>query len=70
MASTRSQSARETSSKRFRELKSGVLFTSDVSARGVDYPDITHVLQFGMPTNREQCVIRGLAGIRAVLGQY
>ena len=32
----------------------GVLFSSDVSARGVDYPDVTHVLQFGMPASREQ----------------
>eukprot|EP00957_Ditylum_brightwellii_P073463 5582613-Ditylum_brightwellii.AAC.1 len=30
-----------------------VLFTSDVSACGVDYPNMTHVLQVGMLDPRE-----------------
>lgn len=29
----------------FTQASQGILFTSDVSARGVDYPDVTHVLQ-------------------------
>ena len=33
---------------------SGILFTSDVSARGVDYPNVTHVIQFGLSSSREQ----------------
>jgi ATP-dependent RNA helicase MSS116 len=43
--SGKSQSYRTSASNRFRELKKGVLFTSDVSARGVDYPGVTHVVQ-------------------------
>ena len=43
--SEKSQNYRTSASNRFRELKKGVLFTSDVSARGVDYPGVTHVVQ-------------------------
>ena len=39
------QSAREKASKEFREARASILFSSDVSARGVDYPDVTMVLQ-------------------------
>mmetsp|Transcript_12582 Transcript_12582/g.22862 ORF Transcript_12582/g.22862 Transcript_12582/m.22862 type:complete len:113 (-) Transcript_12582:647-985(-) len=43
-----SQAARQRASQ-FRRFiiqsSSAVLFTSDVSARGVDYPDMTHVIQ-------------------------
>eukprot|EP00586_Coscinodiscus_wailesii_P020145 CAMPEP_0172496766 /NCGR_PEP_ID=MMETSP1066-20121228/92627_1 /TAXON_ID=671091 /ORGANISM="Coscinodiscus wailesii, Strain CCMP2513" /LENGTH=693 /DNA_ID=CAMNT_0013269221 /DNA_START=388 /DNA_END=2469 /DNA_ORIENTATION=- len=56
--SRKSQSARNTASERFRNAKRGILFTSDVSARGVDYPDVTHVLQFGMPESKEQYIHR------------
>lgn len=37
---------------------SAILFTSDVSARGVDYLGVSQVIQFGMPDNREQYVHR------------
>ncbi|KAI5406286.1 hypothetical protein KIW84_052867 [Lathyrus oleraceus] len=30
-----------------------ILVTSDVSARGVDYPDVTLVVQVGLPADRE-----------------
>jgi superfamily II DNA/RNA helicase len=43
--SRKSRSYRTAASNQFREADSGVLFTSDVSARGVDYPDVTHVVQ-------------------------
>lgn len=36
---------RTKTSDQFRTVKQGILFSSDVSARGVDYPDITMVLQ-------------------------
>ena len=39
------QSARDKASKEFRTATSAILFSSDVSARGVDYPDVTMVLQ-------------------------
>jgi ATP-dependent RNA helicase MSS116, mitochondrial len=45
-------------SQKFRNSKSGTLFTSDVSARGVDYPDVTHVLQFGAAETRETYIHR------------
>ena len=34
------------------------MFTSDVSARGVDYPDVTLVVQVGAAPNREQYIHR------------
>jgi superfamily II DNA/RNA helicase len=34
------------------------MFTSDVSARGVDYPDVTHVIQVGMAPKRESYIHR------------
>jgi len=40
--------SRQTISNEFREAPEGVLFTSDVSARGMDYPDVTCVIQVGM----------------------
>ena len=39
------QSAREKASAAFRTAPEAMLFSSDVSARGVDYPDVTLVLQ-------------------------
>ena len=34
------------------------MFTRDVSARGMDYPGVTTVIQVGAPSNREQYVHR------------
>jgi ATP-dependent RNA helicase MSS116, mitochondrial len=63
-----SQSQRQTASDAFRHAASGVLLTSDVSARGVDYPHVTHVIQVGMARNRETYLHRlgrtGRAGRR------
>ena len=42
------QAQREKASAAFRSSSSAILFSSDVSARGVDYPDITLVLQVGV----------------------
>eukprot|EP00978_Attheya_sp_CCMP212_P047158 scaffold421244_cov58-Attheya_sp.AAC.3 len=56
--SRKSQPSRNRASKEFRESKRGILFTSDVSARGVDYPDVTHVIQFGTPESKEQYIHR------------
>ena len=43
--SRKSQSYRTKVSDEFRKSKSLILVTSDVSARGVDYPDVTLVIQ-------------------------
>jgi len=56
--SRKSQGNRTNTSDRFRQTKTGVMFTSDVSARGVDYPDVTHVVQFGVTSDRETYIHR------------
>jgi ATP-dependent RNA helicase MSS116 len=43
--SRKRQGFRSKTREAFTEARHGILFTSDVSARGVDYPDVTHVLQ-------------------------
>jgi ATP-dependent RNA helicase MSS116, mitochondrial len=54
-----SQSKRDRMSQAFRESRGGVImFTSDVSARGVDYPGTTLVIQVGLPDSRETYVHR------------
>ena len=70
-----SQPARKRVSEEFRNSKGGsIMFTSDVSARGLDYPDVTKVLQVGAPSDRAQYVHRlgrtaraGKAGSGALL---
>ncbi|CAH7668646.1 P-loop containing nucleoside triphosphate hydrolase protein [Phakopsora pachyrhizi] len=57
----RSQSEREGIARDFRGGKGGgyqILVTSDVSARGVDYPGVTRVIQIGVPTTRDIYVHR------------
>ena len=44
--------------RRFRNAPHGVLLTSDVSARGVDYPDVSHVVQVGASQSRENYIHR------------
>ena len=56
--SRKSQHRRTTISRKFREKRSGILFTSDVSARGMDYPGVTHVIQVGAPSSKAQYVHR------------
>lgn len=46
--SRKSQGHRTKASDAFRTKKNVILFTSDVSARGVDYPDVTMVVQVGL----------------------
>ena len=52
-----SQSARTKISDKFKASHRGILFSSDVSARGMDYPDVTFVLQVGL-VEREQYIHR------------
>ncbi|XP_068665801.1 DEAD-box ATP-dependent RNA helicase 31-like [Aristolochia californica] len=56
--SRKSQSYRDRVSDEFRKSKGLILVTSDVSARGVDYPDVTLVIQVGVPSDREQYIHR------------
>lgn len=52
------QEGRTRVSERFRRAKSAVMFSSDVTARGMDFPNVTHVIQCGMPPNKEQYIHR------------
>lgn len=55
--SRKSQSARTKASAKFLKEDNHILFSSDVSARGMDYPGVTLVLQVGL-TDREQYIHR------------
>lgn len=54
----REASARMATQDRFKEARSAILFSSDVSARGMDYPNISLVIQFGAPATREMYIHR------------
>ncbi|KAJ1653210.1 hypothetical protein IWQ61_006626 [Dispira simplex] len=56
--SKKRQETRSRVSQRFRKTPSSVLFTTDVSARGVDYPDVGLVLQVGIPQGRDEYIHR------------
>lgn len=51
MHSRKSQPYRTKAADRFRKGKTGIMFSSDVSARGVDYPGVTNVIQMGLTTS-------------------
>ncbi|XP_072984090.1 DEAD-box ATP-dependent RNA helicase 31-like [Typha latifolia] len=56
--SRKPQTYRTRVSKEFKESKGIILVSSDVSARGVDYPNVTLVVQLGVPADREQYIHR------------
>ena len=56
--SRKSQSSRTKTATKFRDGSSLVLFTSDVSARGMDYPDVSLVIQVGLPSDKAQYIHR------------
>ncbi|EGN96192.1 hypothetical protein SERLA73DRAFT_94250 [Serpula lacrymans var. lacrymans S7.3] len=53
-----SQNARIKSADAFKSATSAVLFSSDVTARGMDFPGVTLVLQVGLPSSAEQYIHR------------
>lgn len=53
-----SQSARTRSADNFRQATSAILFSSDVSARGMDFPNVTHVIQVHLPQDRDLYIHR------------
>ena len=53
-----SQEQRTRVSDRFRKCKTGLMFSTDVTARGMDFPNVTHVIQIGLPPSREQYIHR------------
>jgi ATP-dependent RNA helicase MSS116 len=54
-----SQSKRTKSTDEFRAAEKGVLFSSDVTARGIDVKGVTSVIQVGLPSSAEQCKCAG-----------
>jgi ATP-dependent RNA helicase MSS116 len=56
--SRKSQSTRIKASKEFGAAIKGILCSSDVTARGVDFPGVTQVVQVGLPASGEQYIHR------------
>ena len=52
------QDEREKNLDFFRNSKSGVLVTTDVSARGIDLPGVTHVINYDLPDDPENYIHR------------
>jgi ATP-dependent RNA helicase MSS116 len=52
------QGQRTNSADTFKRSKSAILFSSDVTARGMDFPGVTHVIQVGQPANRDTYIHR------------
>ncbi|KAJ5673491.1 ATP-dependent RNA helicase [Penicillium longicatenatum] len=53
-----SQNQRTYAAEAFRRASEAILFSSDVTARGMDFPDVTHVIQIGVPNDRETYIHR------------
>ena len=58
MHSRKSQPHRTRVADQFRDGSNLIMFSSDVSARGMDYPDVTAVVQVGMPSDKAQYIHR------------
>jgi ATP-dependent RNA helicase MSS116 len=68
--SRKSQSFRTKTADKFRAAEAAILFTSDVSARGVDYPGVTNVVQVGIADSRESYIHRlGRTGRAGKVGE-
>ncbi|KAI6244963.1 ATP-dependent RNA helicase, mitochondrial [Erysiphe necator] len=52
------QEGRTRAANKFRACRSGMLFSTDVTARGMDFPGVSHVIQCGLPPNKEQYIHR------------
>lgn len=58
MHSRKSQGHRNKVSDKFRNSDKLIMFSSDVTARGLDFPDVTSIIQVGLPSDRAQYVHR------------
>jgi ATP-dependent RNA helicase MSS116 len=52
------QEKRTRTADRFRRARSAMLFSSDVTARGMDFPNVTHVIQISLPQAKDQYIHR------------
>jgi ATP-dependent RNA helicase MSS116, mitochondrial len=53
-----SQPQRTRTTNEFKEAATGIMFATDVIGRGMDFPNVTSVIQVGLPMNGEQYVHR------------
>ena len=58
MHSKLTQHERTRYSQQFRHAESALLLSSDVTARGMDFPNVSHVIQIGLPRSAEDYVHR------------
>ena len=58
MHSKLTQYSRTQNSQKFRNAESAMLFSSDVTARGMDFPNVSHVIQIGLPRSADDYVHR------------
>jgi ATP-dependent RNA helicase MSS116 len=58
MHSKLTQNERTRNSQTFRAAKSAILFSSDVTARGMDFPNVSHVIQVGLPRSADDYIHR------------
>ncbi|KAJ7087400.1 P-loop containing nucleoside triphosphate hydrolase protein [Mycena crocata] len=56
--SRKSQPARTKAAEAFKDAREAVLISSDVTARGMDFPGVTLIIQPGLPPNSEQYIHR------------
>lgn len=66
----KAQNARQTALSNFKEKKIRVLIATDIAARGIDIDELTHVINYDLPTSPETYVHRigrtGRAGLNGV----
>lgn len=53
-----SQEQRTSAADSFRRSDSAILMSSDVTARGMDFPNVTHIIQIGLPQERDTYIHR------------
>ncbi|EXJ82795.1 hypothetical protein A1O3_06610 [Capronia epimyces CBS 606.96] len=58
MSSRLTQAERTKNSQAFRHAESAIMVSSDVAARGMDFPNVTHVIQVGPPKTLEDYIHR------------
>ncbi|KAI4255565.1 MAG: hypothetical protein LQ352_002509 [Teloschistes flavicans] len=54
----RTQHERTIAAADFRRAQSAIMVSSDVTARGMDFPNVTHVIQVGVPSTRDTYIHR------------
>jgi ATP-dependent RNA helicase MSS116, mitochondrial len=70
MSGDLNQNQRTINSQAFRNAESAILLASDVVARGMDFPNVSHVIQVGMPSSEDQYIHRvGRTGRAGKSGQ-